>query len=187
MNQKLFITAMVVLPLFALAAMFAGCNQTTETPTIEAPTTENAPAASNQAQIDALARSYLAVRESLAQDTFEGVSAQFGQMRDAAQALADADDPQVQSSAQALAEGAAATPEDIKQARESFEAVSAAAIDLFHAAPPSDAISDSLHVAYCPMAKASWLQTSKELANPYMGQKMLQCGEIKETIKSDSR
>lgn len=32
---------------------------------------------------------------------------------------------------------------------------------------------------YCPMAKASWLQSARdaEFANPYHGQKMLRCGE----------
>jgi hypothetical protein len=32
----------------------------------------------------------------------------------------------------------------------------------------------------CPMVKADWLQTdSKQVANPYMGKKMLTCGEVK--------
>lgn len=44
-----------------------------------------------------------------------------------------------------------------------------------------------LYVAFCPMAfndkGASWISTSKEIRNPYFGEKMLGCGEIKETIK----
>jgi Cu(I)/Ag(I) efflux system membrane fusion protein len=33
---------------------------------------------------------------------------------------------------------------------------------------------------YCPMARASWLQADKNVNNPYMGQAMSGCGEIKE-------
>jgi hypothetical protein len=44
-----------------------------------------------------------------------------------------------------------------------------------------------LYVEYCPMAfddkGASWLSSSKEIRNPYFGDKMLTCGEVKETIK----
>lgn len=44
-----------------------------------------------------------------------------------------------------------------------------------------------LYVAHCPMAfndrGASWISNSKEIRNPYFGEKMLNCGEIQETIK----
>ncbi len=33
-------------------------------------------------------------------------------------------------------------------------------------------------VAYCSMAKRSWLQPEGELGNPYYGQSMLRCGEV---------
>lgn len=45
----------------------------------------------------------------------------------------------------------------------------------------------ALYVDYCPMAfddkGASWLSNNKEIRNPYFGDKMMKCGEIKETIK----
>lgn len=44
----------------------------------------------------------------------------------------------------------------------------------------------SLHVAFCPMAMngegAYWLADKREIENPYMGQKMARCGEVKETL-----
>ena len=44
-----------------------------------------------------------------------------------------------------------------------------------------------LYKAYCPMAfdnkGASWISTSKDINNPYFGEKMLTCGEIQEEIK----
>lgn len=35
---------------------------------------------------------------------------------------------------------------------------------------------------YCPMKKAYWLSNSSEIANPYYGDMMLTCGQVKETI-----
>ena len=35
--------------------------------------------------------------------------------------------------------------------------------------------------AYCPMAKAGWVQKGNEIANPYYGKSMLKCGTFKKT------
>lgn len=47
--------------------------------------------------------------------------------------------------------------------------------------------SGTLYKIWCPMAfdnrGASWLQNSAEISNPYFGEVMLRCGEIKETLK----
>ena len=44
-----------------------------------------------------------------------------------------------------------------------------------------------VYVQYCPMAfndkGASWISSSKEIRNPYFGDKMMNCGEVKETIQ----
>jgi Cu(I)/Ag(I) efflux system membrane fusion protein len=37
---------------------------------------------------------------------------------------------------------------------------------------------ERIYVLYCPMAKASWLQTDENIRNPYYGHKMLRCGKI---------
>ena len=37
---------------------------------------------------------------------------------------------------------------------------------------------NGINVAYCSMAPGSWLQTGKEIRNPYYGASMLKCGEI---------
>lgn len=47
--------------------------------------------------------------------------------------------------------------------------------------------SGEVYVEYCPMALndkgASWLSNQKDIKNPYFGESMLTCGEVKETIK----
>ncbi|HRP32585.1 MAG TPA: DUF3347 domain-containing protein [Agriterribacter sp.] len=44
-----------------------------------------------------------------------------------------------------------------------------------------------LYIAFCPMALndqgATWVSENKEIRNPYFGEKMLACGEVKETIR----
>lgn len=40
-----------------------------------------------------------------------------------------------------------------------------------------------VYVQYCPMKKASWLSSEKEIQNPYYGSSMLTCGEVTETIQ----
>jgi hypothetical protein len=37
---------------------------------------------------------------------------------------------------------------------------------------------EGIYLIYCPMAKASWLQTDDDIRNPYHGHEMLRCGEI---------
>lgn len=40
-----------------------------------------------------------------------------------------------------------------------------------------------VYYQYCPMKKAYWLSSEKEIKNPYYGKKMLTCGSVKETLK----
>lgn len=65
---------------------------------------------------------------------------------------------------------------DLKAAREAFKPLSASLIKYLK---DSKAGKDTYHEAYCPMVKASWLQTDKSIKNPYMGKEMLTCGEFK--------
>lgn len=47
--------------------------------------------------------------------------------------------------------------------------------------------SGELYLAFCPMAfndkGATWISGSKEIRNPYFGEKMLTCGEVQETLQ----
>jgi len=70
-------------------------------------------------------------------------------------------------------DGAAlAKSSSLKEARAAFEKLSDKAKQL--AAGQS-----GYYVAYCPMVKKDWVQTSETIANPYGGKEMLTCGEIK--------
>lgn len=41
------------------------------------------------------------------------------------------------------------------------------------------------YLHYCPMKKASWLSASKVVRNPYYGEKMLDCGSVRATLKKN--
>lgn len=139
--------------------------------------------AEEQASIDALFSAYLSVQKSLVNDSAEGVVQQFEKVDKAAHSLDDAEDERLKSAIKKVSKAAHAEPETLDEAREAYKALSEAVIELANLAPPSDKTARTLYQAHCPMAEASWLQVSKELANPYMGQSMPKCGAIKQTLK----
>jgi hypothetical protein len=71
----------------------------------------------------------------------------------------------------------------IERQRAHFATLSDAMISLVKKA----GVEGEVYVDYCPMALddkgAYWLSTDKEIRNPYFGEEMLTCGEVKETIK----
>lgn len=73
---------------------------------------------------------------------------------------------------------------DIKDQRAKFISLSSDIIAMFK---NTDLVSGSVFVQYCPMANegkgAYWLASNKEIKNPYYGNEMLDCGEVKQEIK----
>lgn len=87
------------------------------------------------------------------------------------------------ASLKASAEKIAKAP-DIESQRKAYAGMSEELIALVKKAGVANG---ELYVSYCPMAfddeGAAWLSVDKKIVNPYFGDKMLTCGEIKETIK----
>jgi hypothetical protein len=115
---------------------------------------------------------YLEIQSDLAKDSLKGVD-------EHANAIAKAvkgDEmkmlpPDIAKQADALAQA-----KDLKAAREAFKPLSASLVKYL---AENKAGQGTYHEAYCPMAKANWLQTGKAIKNPYMGKAMLTCGELK--------
>lgn len=88
-----------------------------------------------------------------------------------------ADDLAAAKTAAAAVEGAeaVASAKSIGDARKAFVLVSAKALALAKGQP-------GYFHAHCPMypGGGDWVQTSKQISNPYWGKTMLRCGEIKE-------
>lgn len=118
---------------------------------------------------------YLKIQKSLAHDSLDGVS-------ESANAIAKAitgDDtkmlsPSIAKQAEALAEA-----KDLKAARKEFKPLSQSLIKYL---ADHNVKSGSYTEVYCPMAEASWLQSAKQVSNPYLGREMPTCGEIRRTF-----
>lgn len=83
------------------------------------------------------------------------------------------DDTKAQPAADAAKKLAGA--DSLKTAREAFKALSKRAVHLAGS-------QKGYYVANCPMVKGGegdWVQTSKQISNPYFGKAMLTCGSIK--------
>jgi hypothetical protein len=114
-------------------------------------------------------------------------------------ALTKGDAPAARIAANAIEAGAATIKEgsstgaaaasivataDIEAQRTAFAALSTALITLVKQSGLSAGV---LYVDFCPMAMnnqgAYWLSESSRIKNPYFGEQMLTCGEVKETLK----
>lgn len=73
---------------------------------------------------------------------------------------------------------------DIEAQRKSFSTLSD---NLYKSVKAFGLDGDVAFYTYCPMAfnneGAYWLSDNKEVRNPYFGDKMLNCGQVKETLK----
>ena len=115
---------------------------------------------------------YLMIQAALAKDSIKGVD-------ENASAIAKAvrgDDmkmlsPDVAAQAETLAKAT-----DLETARAAFKPLSNSLIKYL---TDHKAGAGAYHEAFCPMAGASWLQTEKNIKNPYMGNAMSSCGEFK--------
>lgn len=115
---------------------------------------------------------YLKIQAELVKDSLKGVS-------DNAAAIAKAvrgDDMKMLPSEVATQADTLAQAKDLKSAREAFKPLSTSLIKYLS---DNKAGKGTYHEVYCPMAKASWLQSGTEIKNPYLGKEMPTCGVLK--------
>src|SRR6266850_8429711 len=115
---------------------------------------------------------YLTIQTELAKDSIKGLDEHANAIAKAVKA----DEmkmlsPDVAKQAEALAKS-----KDIKAAREAFKTLSTSLVKYL---ADNKAGKGTYHEAYCPMVKSSWLQTEKEVRNPYYGKSMLTCGVLR--------
>ena len=115
--------------------------------------------------------SYLDIQQQLAGDKVDTVKAQAHVIGEQAAKLEKGGSAIVTAAADV--EKAA----DITAVRKAFGPLSDAVV----AAAKADGWTDvsGLKLAYCPMVKHTWLQTSDALQNPYFGKSMPTCGEFR--------
>ena len=116
---------------------------------------------------------YLKIQAALAQDSLdESVAGSAAVM-----AKAIRDDSKKTFSSQVAQQAEALTKaESLAAAREAFKPLSQS---LLRYLTESKVPAGYYREAFCPMAKASWLQTGHDIQNPYLGKAMLRCGQFK--------
>ncbi len=118
---------------------------------------------------------YIAIQAALAKDSLSGIS-------ESANALAKAvQDDQTKSFPAQISKQAEALSQatNLAAARETFKLLSQSLIEYVNTRKMT---TGTYYEVYCPMAKAKWLQTEKTVTNPYMGQAMLECGQLVQVI-----
>ena len=152
--RSLFAAALVAAPLAGFAA-----DKTANEPALMQP-------------VKSVYDSYLKIQAELAKDSIKSVD-------ENATAIAKAvkgDQMKMLPADVAKQADALAKAKDLKAAREAFKPLSAS---LTKYLADNKAGKGVYHEGYCPMVKASWLQTEKDVRNPYMGSAMLTCGTLK--------
>lgn len=180
---------------------FAACNNDTKTAsetsskktdtaattkTISTPTETK-----NTASVDGMLTAYLQIKNALAADNATEAAAG-GNAFVAAIGKMDGSDmttdqkknfDEMADDAKEMAEHIGKSSDKIAHQREHFEMLSDDVYDLVKSFNPSQ----TLYKDYCPMYNkgkgASWISETKDIKNPYLGKKMLTCGEVKEEIK----
>lgn len=143
-------------------------------------------AASEEETFDQLLGDYEAIRVALLHDTMEDVEAHSKALGHHAAAhmkhLASHEghptgehSAEMAAALQAIADAAAtlAQATDLLKARPALFELTKPMVQMRNLAGD-----ESTLVAYCPMAKKAWVQTSGDLGNPYQGQEMPTCGEV---------
>ncbi len=132
----------------------------------------NVMAAENTAASDAtkpVYEHYLKIQTALADDSMNSISENAATIAKEVRKQTDLHWPdQLAAQSDALAKVTS-----LNAAREAFKAVSKSLIEHWAA---HEALASEYQRAYCPMAKAAWLQTGSEIRNPYFGKAMSSCG-----------
>lgn len=117
---------------------------------------------------------YLAIKDALVQTDAKAA----GEAAKELQASLETSNPELAEIA-----GKIAAAEDVNKQREVFSELTAAMDPVIKEAISSGRI----YKQFCPMAFEGkgdyWYSTSKEIRNPYFGDKMLKCGRVDETIE----
>lgn len=148
----------IILAALALGSGFHG----SESFAAEKETQAKASSASSK-QMSPIITHYLKIHDALASDSMEGV-------KGAAQAIAASSkkvSSEIRTAALSLAKA-----KDLDQARDEFKKLSEPVAKWV-----KENASEKYLVAKCSMAGASWVQKKGDIQNPYMGKKMLACGE----------
>ncbi len=126
----------------------------------------------------------MTLHELLTQDKTDGLQAPVDIIAAGAAGLTNTSNTDLNDFGERLASAVGGSVADLESARSVFEEVSGVLIELWAVAPPSQSAAPVVYHVYCPMVKKGWLQTSREVANPYAPY-MLRCGSVKGVVAGE--
>ena len=130
----------------------------------------------NNKNMEAVYNHYMHIKTALVNTNAEEAKSGAKMMTEALQAAGG--NEQALNAAQKIAQS-----DNINEQRTAFQDLSAAMENMLS----GQLSSGEVYKQFCPMAfegkGAYWLSASKEIRNPYYGDKMLKCGSVKDTIK----
>ena len=131
-----------------------------------------------------LLEKYFVIHKSLASDSTDGVAASAAEIAKISLQAA-AKDARSRSELTALS-GAAAklNSADLKSARNGFGELSERMITYLKS---SGVKTNPPYQFYCSMVKKNWLQSDREVRNPYYGSEMPKCGELVQAEKPNEK
>lgn len=161
----------------ALTMLWSACDQSkkAEATGDDTKTEANAEVATNDTA--KVYQAYLAVKDALVETDGKAAQKAANELTTALAPIKGCDE------AEGLSKKIAGT-DDVKSQRINFLQLSQDVIPLVKGIKNKTA---PIYVAYCPMANVGnggyWLSAQKEIKNPYYGNQMMDCGEVKEEIK----
>ncbi len=124
-----------------------------------------------------LFRDYIGVKEALVASDAKAASKAIGNFYET---LKTGDDLSQKDNLLKATEKLSKAGSNLEKQRAAFDEVSTLMWKLVKGAEEVDS---PVYYQYCPMKKAYWLSTEKEIRNPYYGSSMLTCGKVSETKK----
>ena len=177
-------TSILTLGLFVVGSIgFVGCEQkqgeqaATETIT-STETTTNTSETESIAGFEAVYNGYLDIKESLFNDNPEEAKSKASKLQTEIQNSGIENKEPLANAASEIA-----NTTDITKQRQAFAKLSEEFIGIVK---NNKGAVDKAYIQHCPMALdnkgANWVSKTEEINNPYMGQKMPNCGSNKESI-----
>jgi hypothetical protein len=161
-------------------SMIMGCQNKDAPPSLESISPPPSVSVDSTDPTLMIAQRYEALRDAFAQDHLDQIKALTDAMlRSLSTQLADSNGGDGLTALQGALTSLLVTSKKSKPTADAlrigFGEVSQALISMASKTP---SLREGRHVFKCPMAQkySKWVQTSKEMANPYMGKKMLKCG-----------
>ena len=166
--------------LLAVGSMIMGCQSKDASHSAKSTAPSASVGVDSTDPIIAIAQRYEALRDAFAQDHLDQITPLTDAMlRGLSTPLKDSSRGDtltaLQGAVSALLETSKSSKPTANELRIGFGDISQALISMASKTP---SLKEGRYVFKCPMAQkySKWVQTSKEMANPYMGKKMLKCG-----------